>query len=380
MKEPQRVLHIVGEGFICGGIESFIMNIYRHLDHSKVQLDFAVPMRFDCPHYVTEINSLGGQMFSWNIPKKALLKYLFMYVRACRFFKAHPYDIIHIHSGGFAPFILISKAAERAKIPVRIVHAHATGYEAAAHFPKSILYQYFRNRIDHYATHYLACSEAAANWVFSNETCHSHRVKLIENGIHAEDFTFDPDIRSLYRENLGLSGKFVIGHIGRFSAEKNHEYLINVFYELYQRKQQSILLLVGAGELEESVRMRVNELNLSCAVLFMGVRNDIPKLMQAMDALLLPSTHEGLGIVLVEAQAAGLRCFASSGAVPNEAKLTDLLEFLPLSNPAEWLNSLMQLEDGYRRSDMSESIQNAGYDIRCSAKKLEDLYLRLIDH
>lgn len=377
MNDQQRVLHIVGEGFICGGIESFIINIYRHLDRTKVQLDFVAPMRFDCPVYEEEIASFGGRMFSWNIPKKTPQKYLLMYLRAYRFFKAYPYDIVHIHSGGFASFIIISMAAERAKIPVRIVHAHTTGFEAAAHFPKSILYQYFRNRIDHYATHYFACSEAAANWVFSSNTCHLNRIELIKNGIQAEDFSFNPDVRNLYRNHLGLSGKFVVGHIGRFSAEKNHEYLISVFYELYKKKQQSVLLLVGKGELEETIRMRVDELNLSSAVLFMGIRNDIPKLMQAMDTLLLPSTHEGLGIVLVEAQAAGLMCFASSGAVPNEAKLTNLLEFLPLSDPTQWLNSLLQLEDDYSRSDMSEWIQDAGYDIRSSTKKLEDLYLRL---
>ena len=178
------------------------------------------------------------------------------------------------------------------------------------------------------------------------------------------------------RDQLGLNDKYVIGNVGRFNKQKNHQYLINLFYEYAKTDESAVLLLVGEGELMEQFEREVQDKNIEDKVLFLGARKDVPHLLQAMDCYVFPSLYEGLGISLVEAQAAGLPCIASS-TIPEESKVTDNVVYLDFSETTKWVETIKSSKE-FRRSDTFEDIAKAGYEIGSAARMLEDYYESLL--
>lgn len=361
-ENPIRILQVVTQ-MTRGGLETMLMNYDRHIDHSKVQFDF-LEHRDTVTDYDREILELGGQIHRLprlNPMSPAYLKAL------DRFFAEHPeYRIVHSHLDCMAGIPL--KAAKKNGVPVRIAHAHSSNQVKDAKYPLKL---YYKRDIPTYATHLYACGAEAGRWMFNG-----HPFSVLNNAIDSAAFQYNEKIRRQYRDELGISEHtLLVGHVGRFMQAKNHMFLLDIFHALLKRQPDSMLLLVGQGDLEQAVREKAEELKISDKVVFAGVRDDVHCLYQAMDVFVFPSLFEGLGIVAVEAQAAGLPCVVSDH-VPAECKKTrDLVKFFSLEAGADrWAEEILRLAKTQRR-DTTAEIRENGYDIQENVEKLQQFYL-----
>lgn len=357
-----RVLHVVTH-MNRGGLETMLMNYYRNIDRSQLQFDFLVH-REKRADYDDEIESLGGRIY--RLPP--LNPFDLTYRRKLQqFFLKHPeYKIVHSHIDCMSAIPL--KAAKKAGIPVRIAHSHNNNQDKDAKYILKLLYKHC---ISQYATKLMACSQAAGEWMFGDR-----EFVVLNNAIDAKDYQYNQKVREIQRNALGIAlDNFVVGHVGRFSPQKNHEFLIDVFAELI-KKGEATLLLVGDGDLRDCIYKKACQLGIERRIIFTGVRNDVADLLQAMDVFVFPSYYEGLGIVVIEAQASGLPCLISDG-VPVECKKTDLVQQIPLSEGAKaWATAIVSV-DGTRRRNTYEEIKASGYDIVENARKLQCFYERV---
>lgn len=346
------------------GLETMLMNYYQNIDRTKIQFDFLThrPYRSD---YDDEIESLGGKIY--YAPRLYPQNYPAYFRWMKKFFKDHPeYKIVHSHIDTMSYLPLL--AAKKAGVPIRIAHSHNTSLDKDF---KYLLKQYFRLRINSVCTHRLACGEEAGKFLFGNR-----EFKVIPNAIDAEKFYFNEELRCKKRKELGLEDKFVVGHVGRLSYQKNHKFLIEIFNELLKKEPDSILLLVGVGEKEEELKRQVKSLNIEDKVNFLGNRSDVNELYQAMDVFVMPSFFEGIPVVGVEAQFANLPCIFSD-KVPEEVKFTDNCVFLPLSKGLDsWVNDVLEVYDNCRLKQPN-SFKDSIYNIEYSHTLLENVYLEL---
>ncbi|MDR0221938.1 MAG: glycosyltransferase family 1 protein [Oscillospiraceae bacterium] len=365
MNETIRVAHIMGE-IAKGGVESVVFNYYKFIDRTKVQFDFII--HDGSPYEIPdEILALGCKVY--KTPPYARLP---AYIRALKeIFERGGYRIVHSHMNALSAFALF--AAKRAKVPVRIAHSHATAGKGRGEFIRNMLKYALRPFSRIYPTHLFACSEHAGKWLFGGKAFKQGRVTVIHNAVDPAKFAYDEEIRSRARNGLGLNGKFVVGHVGRFMPVKNHCFLIDVFYEIRKKDKDGVLLLIGDGELRRKIEEKADKLNLREDVLFLGGRDDVNELYPAMDVLVLPSLYEGLPVVLVEAQMAGLPAVVSD-RVPGEAKFSDKVEFMGLRESAEaWAEKILA-KRAVSRVGAGGLPEGAKFDIREQARKLEDLY------
>lgn len=364
MKEPLRVAHIMGK-MMSGGVESVVMNYYRHIDRTKVQFDFIIDEDSSVVPY-EEIESLGGKIYKIP-PYQKLGAYHKVLVRL---FRKNHYRIVHSHINTlsvFPPF-----AAKRAGVPVRIAHSHSTAGKGET--SRNALKYVLRPFSKLFPTHFCACSEYAGRWLFGDKLYDSGRVMLMRNAIDTSKFIFDPKIREMVRKELEIEDKLIIGYVGRFMKQKNHSFLIDIFEQVHIRNPDSVLVLVGEGELEQEIQDKVNQLGLYSAVKFLGIRSDVYKLLQAMDVFLLSSLYEGLPVVGVEAQASGLKMIASD-TVTKEAKFTEVFTFISLKQSvAVWAENVLSLPSGNRKT-VIEQVVDAGFEIKAAADGLCKEYL-----
>lgn len=358
-----RILHCVND-MHRAGLETMLMNYYRNIDRTKIQFDFLThrPYRSD---YDDEIESLGGKIY--YAPRLYPQNYPAYFRWMRKFFKEHPeYKIVHSHIDTMSYLPLL--AAKKAGVPIRIAHSHNTSLDRDF---KYLLKQYFRLKINSVCTHRLACGEEAGKFLFGNRS-----FKVIPNAIDAEKFYFNEELRNKKREELGIKGEFVVGHVGRLSYQKNHKFLIEIFKELLKKEPESLLLLVGVGEKEEELRNQVKNLGINDKVRFLGNRSDVNELYQAMDVFVMPSFFEGIPVVGVEAQFAGLPCIFSD-KVPEEVKFSSKTNFISLnSSVVDWVTSIkekMQMDRFMSNFDLC----NNDYNIKSAHSILEEIYLKL---
>lgn len=367
MEKPIRVLQVFAR-MDRGGAETMIMNVYRHIDRSKVQFDFMVHTEDHCA-YDDEIEKLGGHIY--RIPRYTGKNH-FQYKKKWKFFlNEHPeYHIIHGHMRSTAAIYL--KIANQFGLTT-IAHSHSTSSGKGI---RAVIKNMMQLPIRYEADYLFACSQKAGEWLFGKETTKKENFYVIKNGIDVEKYKFNPIIRQRMRNKFGIEdNQFLIGHVGSFSYPKNHEFLIDIFNEVHKENPDSVLLLVGDGELREKVKKKVKEFGLMDSVIFTGVRDDVPDLMQAMDIFVFPSRFEGLGIVLIEAQAAGLKCFVSEDVVPNDVKISNLVHFIEL-NQAEkfWASNILDKNKILNRIEYNYCIYEAKYDVKRNTKDLEKFY------
>lgn len=364
-----RVLQVVGK-MHYGGMETLIMNLYRNMDRSRVQFDFLV--HYEEPgEYDEEIRQLGGRIYV--MPKTTFRNY-FIYQKALNeFFQQHPeYKVIHGHLQSVA--FLYHKIAKKYGKRYCITHAHNNGVE---HSIKGRVSYFTALLAQKYTDEFWGCSMEACRYFFPKAIKEHKEVKVILNGIEAEKYRFCDETRQELRNLAGLNGKLVIGHVGRFTGQKNHGFLIDIFDEV-QKKKDSALLLIGKGPDKEKMLEKVKEKGLLEKVIFLGARDDINELMMVMDAFVLPSLFEGFGIVLVEAQATGLPCFCTEGKIPPITKISD--SYYPISlkkSPREWADCILKLYDRQEGTDRAKQYRQAishGFDIREIAKDVEKAY------
>lgn len=363
MKHPIRVLQVVTY-MGRGGLETMLMNYYRHIDHSKVQFDFLTHREFD-GDYDKEIKDLGGNVYHLSNLNPLSTSYK---KSLHNFFKNHPeYKIIHSHLDCMAGIPL--KYAKLNNVPLRIAHAHNSNQTKDLKYPLKLFY---KRNIKKNANYLFACGDEAGKWMFNTDN-----FKVLNNAINARDYTFNINIRNDKRKEFGISDdSILIGHVGRFFPQKNHEFLIHIFNQFHKDYPNSYLMLVGEGELKTSIQDKVNTLGLEDYVIFTGLRSDVNELLQAMDVFLFPSLYEGLPVSIIEAQASGLPCLISD-RVPIECKKTDLVYQLNLEDSVNvWSDKIYELSHITRR-DTYEEIKQSGFDIVENAKWLENFYVDL---
>ena len=377
MDEPIRVLNIVGR-MGPGGIETLIMGIYRNIDRNKVQFDFLTHKEAGGA-YEEEIKKLGGRIYRMpvlrnNFTNRTYYWRIFNYKSELkRFFKNHPeYHVVHGHMTNTAS-IYMPIARKCGKATCLIAHSHLTQARPGLAGKVTNILQ---RKIPSLATDYFACSEMAAHWFYPQSFIDSGKVKIIKNGVDPKRFYFDENKRGKIRKEMNLENKIVIGNVARFKTEKNHLFQVEIFEKIHLINPNTVLMLVGDGELMQAVRDKVVEKHLEKSVMFLGNRNDVPDLLLAMDMFLLPSLYEGLPVVAIEAQASGLPVITSTG-VTRETDITGNVEFLELSQgPEYWANAVLRKVDNFSRHDMFSYIQKNGYDITETARWLQDFYLR----
>jgi len=369
MSNPVRVLQVFAE-MNRGGAESMIMNLYRNIDRSKIQFDFIVHTESDCS-FDDEIYRLGGKIY--RVPAYKGTNHIDYIKNWERFFKKHPeYKIIHGHVRSTASIYL--KIAKQYGL-ITIAHSHNTssgnGISAIA---KSVL-QY---PIRYVADYLIACSKAAGEWLFGKQVYKKDNFYILNNAVDAKKFVFNTTTRIKKRKEFQIEDKLVVGHIGRFHPQKNHELIVDIFNTVYKRNNNAILMLVGDGKLRGPIEEKVKKLGLDNSVIFCGVRSDISEILQAIDVFLFPSLYEGLGIVVVEAQAAGLPCLVSN-KIPKDAFVTNLVEEVPLNSSIDiWADKILKYTTNNNRENTYEQIKSNGYDIAQTTIWLEHFYLNSV--
>ncbi len=369
--EPIKIFQLVGS-YKGGGVEAVVMNFYRNIDRNKIQFTFVCDEdSTDIPY--EEIEKLGGKIIIVP-PYSKPFKYHSALKKAL---KEDDYKIIHSHISTMSVFSLF--AAKCAGVPVRIAHSHSTTNKKEK--KKNLMKQILRPFSKVFATDYMCCSELAGRWLFGNKEYDKGNVYLLNNAIDLDKFKYNESLRKKKRKELGIKDDtLVIGHIGRFVAQKNHDFLIDIFNEIYKKNNNSILLLAGQGPLMEDIKNKVKELNLDDNVKFLGQRSDANELYQAFDVFLLPSLYEGLPVVGVEAQASGLLCYLSDD-MTKETKVLDITKFMSLNNtPKEWADNILDDVKKYKRIDTSKEMTAKNFNIKEEAKKLEEYYLNLYNN
>lgn len=363
--EPIRVLQVVTI-MNRGGLETMLMNYYRKIDRSKIQFDF-MTNRSERGDYDDEIEALGGRIYRMSPIKPG--NYRKYFKELDEFFNEHKeYKVVHSHINENSGFVL--RSAKNAGISCRIAHSHLSDLKFDYKYPFRI---YARKNLKGNVTDYFACSMRAGEWLFEKKIINSGKITILNNAVDSHKFKINEIIRNKVRKDLGVENKKVIGHIGRFNPQKNHKFLIDVFNEVYKKDKNTILLLIGDGYLKEKIQDKVKDLGLENGVMFLGVRKDISELMQAMDLFLFPSQFEGLAVVMVEAQAAGLKVITSTG-VTKESDITNNVEFLDLKKePSYWADII--LNSDFKKKDMTNRIIEKGYDSTNNIKWLSDFYI-----
>ena len=356
-----RVLQVVTH-MNRGGLETMLMNYYRHMDRSQVQFDFLVH-RKERADYDDEIEALGGKIYRLPV----LNPFSKIYKKELRqFFKEHPeYKVVHVHQDCMSSVVL--KEAKAQNVQCCVAHSHSASQDKNV---KYLIKMYYRREIPKYSDYLFACSQNAGEWMFRGT-----KFQMLNNAIDASKYIFDMAMRNKMRKFFGISDDTIlIGHVGNFTRPKNHSFLIDIF-ESISKKTKTKLILVGDGLLRKEIEEKVKYKGLENKVLFLGSRKDVPDLLQMMDVFVFPSTYEGLPVTMIEAQAAGLSCFISD-KVSIECKRTDLVQQIPLTAGADyWADEILKAKMTSRK-DTYEEIKVAGFDIQENAKKLQQFYIR----
>ena len=361
-----------------GGIQILLVNLLETFDRDKYQID--VLLLDDGTKYPLEdkLTELKANVFklekTWlNTPTD----YIRYNTNIKNFFKKHhDYNVVHLHSS--SKNYLVLKFAKKYNIPIRIAHSHNTGFQSHNPF-KVILGNLLKNRLIKYSTDLLACSNIAGEWLFGRRLVDAGKVTVIKNGVDLERYKYNPSIRMNIRTNLEISDKLVIGNVGRFVAQKNHSFLLDIFFEIKRIEPKSVLLLAGIGELMDSAKEKARMLGIEKDVKFLGFRTDVNEITQAMDLFLMPSLYEGFPVTAIEAQAAGLPCVLSS-SITKEAAILDDTIYIDLNQPAKyWAERSVEIAKSSNREDSFYILKRKGFDIADMALTLEEIYCRKAD-
>lgn len=364
-----RILEITGEPILHGGQEIYIYNILCGLKNPELQIDVLTPYYCDNELFKQMVSQKKGKVFELKLNFKPGESRKNLYKPVLNFLKKIEYDVIHIHSGSISVLAYEALAANKVKIKKIIVHSHSTGEKGLRH---SIIHALFAPLLTLCPTNYLACSQEAGKMKFPKLV--QKKVLVVKNGIDLKKYKRNLPVRDSLRDKFGISkDSFVIGHIGRFTTEKNHSFLINMFSNLVKKESNCYLVLVGEGELQQRVKDQVKELNIDGKVIFIGAVDNPQDYYNMMDFFVLPSFYEGFSFVTLEAQANGLPCLVSTG-VPDAVILSNSVRRLDL-NEKKWEEYLLQhRNEGIQ--DNESVIRKKGYDLNAVVGVIERLYLK----
>lgn len=363
INKPVRIAHIIGK-LNAAGVEAVVNNYYKNIDHNKYQFDYYIDSDSSCKP-PQEMIDMGARYFV--IPP---YQHLFSHIKTLvRFFKENNYLIVHSGMNTLAPISLF--AAWIAGVPIRINHNHSTA--GKGEFKRNCLKYCLRPFAKVFANYYCACSKYAGIWLFGKNFFNSGKVTVFNNAVDTSKFAFSTSNRDKLRKELGISNKYVIGHIGRFTKQKNHYFLIDIFEQYYKKNSNAVLLLVGIGELQDEIKDAVKKKKLEDAVIFLGKRSDVDELYSAMDLFVLPSLYEGLPVVGVEAQVSGLPCIFSN-EITREVAITENVYFLPIDGSvSDWCSQITNFENLDLKRDKLK-LKDCSFDIKVQANNLVEYY------
>lgn len=354
------------------GVNQYILNNWRFINQDKFHFDFVTfspKLEFE-----DQLKAGGSQLY---YIKNRAEENLYQFRREInQIFAAKPIDAVHIHTGYWKSFE-IEKLAKENHIPKVIIHAHNSAvFDDQDREVKTQKHLKLRNMLtEDLATDFWACSKLAAKWLYGDRIP-LNKIKIMDNAIDVSKFTYNQEIRRIYRKKLGWEHEYIIGHVGRFSYQKNHQFLIEVFKEAAAQKNNLRLLLIGIGPLEDEIKALVLANGLGEKIYFAGARDDVNNWMQAMDCLCLPSHFEGLPIVAIEAQASGLPCYISS-AITSEVKILESLQMIELCKE-KWVKKLVNEPREINRQAGSRILEESNYNIVKQIKVLEQAYENLL--
>lgn len=358
-----KVLIVTTVRFRYNGITSVILNYFRNMDRSNMQIDFVTPNQIS-DEYMEELKEANSRVFYID-RKGSPIKY---FIKLTKLLKKEKYNIIHIH-GNSSMMLLDLIPAVIARIPVRVVHSHNT---LCNHI---LLHKLLNPLFRMCYTHGFACGHDAGRWLYGNR-------KFIElkNGINVNFYRFDEKVREQYRKKLGIGNKIVLGHVGNFIEQKNHTFLIDLFSDLLKSNSNYVLLLISDGALMDEIKNKVERLGISDNVIFLGKTPEVNKYLQAMDIFLLPSLYEGLPVVLIEAQCSGVPCIVSE-KVSAEANITGTMKFVNINHTSSWISEIEACAAKLSTYDRNlvcttnqEIITQNGYNVIKNAKLLKQYY------
>ena len=359
------------EKWESGGIESFLHNVIMEMDMSQLEIDIAAAQICESV-FTSDLKEKGVGFYELSGSQRKLGQNHKMFRRLL---KERQYDVVHLHIfQGLS--LYYAYLAKKAGVKVRIAHGHNSALRRSrTRWLKLALHNMAKSLLAENATDYWACSRLAAEFMFPRDVV--ERYEFIPNGIDIEKFRFNDEVRKKVRKDLGIEGKLVIGNVGRLCYQKNQENLIEVFANLQSERPERVLLLVGEGEMKAELQQQVEKLGIADKVLFYGVTDKVEQLLWAMDIFVFPSRFEGLGIVAVEAQAAGLPVICSDG-VPNEAVVSDLVEKVDLRSGVDsWVESILHCQIDADRLAVHEQVQKSGFAVADVADRIEKVYLGL---
>lgn len=351
----KRLLCIVAN-MNTGGAETFLMKMYRAIDREKYQMDFCV--NSDTNFYEKEILELGGKIYTVPAKSQSLRGW---YTETKRVVHDNGYRyVIRVCDHSLAALdLMVARQGGADHLIMRSSNASSGGGA------KLLLHKMFQFLAITVPTVKLAPSTEAAEYTFGKGCVAKGNVTLLHNAIDTNIYHFDPEGRKRIREEFGLEGMFVVGHVGRFNQQKNHAFLLDVFCELHKKRPASRLVLVGQGELEEQIRQKAHSLGIAPYVVFTGVRKDVPQLMSAFDVFVFPSLYEGMPNTVIEAQATGLPCVISD-TITKEADITGLVKYLPLTDIEHWAEWAQKVPEV--RMNTKELFHAQHYDIASQAE------------
>jgi glycosyltransferase involved in cell wall biosynthesis len=364
--KPKRILHVTG-AMNRAGTETMLMNIYRYIDRNKIQFDFISYSKREA-HYDKEIESLGGRIIHLN--KTRSVKELYQAIK-----KHGPYDVVHTHTLFHCGLALL--AAFLAGVKIRIAHAHTT-FDEGGNVVRKIYRLVMRRIIQIFSTKLLACSNGAGMYLFGKKGVYENKYEYFPNTIDDSAlFKVTSSEISKLKKKERLENYLVIGHIGRFIPSKNHLFLLHILKEISRQHPNTKLLLVGDGDLREKMEEKAKQMGIDANIHFVGVRRDIPALLHCMDVFVFPSIYEGLGLVLLEAQACGIPCLVSEAIQPEADLQLGLMYRLELSDgPEKWVEQILKLKDKklFNQKWIQEKLQHSGHTVTGAIQRLIDIY------
>lgn len=359
----KRILHCFN-GLDNGGVEAFVMSVYRNIDRNKYQFDFLLRNE-NRTHYWDEIENMGGKIFVMPpYPKKAISNY----IATKKFLEEHSeYDTVHVHANSLF-YVSVLKIATKLNVKNVIIHSHSS---CSQNKIVRIIHNHNKKKINRISNVQLACSNLAGKWMFNTS------YKVIHNGIITDKFKYNEEIRNKLRDELNINDRFVIGHIGRFVEAKNHSFILDIFKNYSEKNPKATLVLVGFGPLKDTIVNKVCNLELSDKVIILTDRNDPYNLLQTFDLFLFPSLYEGLPISLVEAQCSGLPCLCSNEIDKRSFINPNVCSFGLNNSVEDWASKINELKSlDFDRANGKSLVKKSGFDIATTCNELIDIYNR----
>ena len=373
----KRILQINGHAIMNRGVEKFLLDVYKEIDTNNYQFDFMTPLECYNDEFRSTVESLGGKIIEMQGADNKVLNKLIPF-KIWWYLMKHPYQIVHIHTGNVILMALFVTAAKLARTEKVFAHAHNSANMRTGMSKKSYK-NYVADKIMLiFCDGYFACSHKAAKFMFPKKIYESNQYQIIPNGIDIKRYCFDSTVREKLRKRLGIESEIVLGCVGAFVSQKNHDFLIKIMKLLEVKKYNAILLLIGEGVLLNKIKNLCRIAGLEDKVIFWGTSDNIPEFLSAMDILVMPSLYEGFPIVGVEAQAAGLNCLLST-EITSEIVLTNTLVQLPIHTQDAveiWVKEIMSMKiNSYdERVEINHSMLKGDYHINNSAKMFEKIY------